>query len=111
MPECAFCPNTPESLTGEHVWSDWINRILRAKGCEITYRTGRGDYRKQKRKTLDRKIPVVCADCNNKWMSRLENEHAKPALSDLILQDKPIFLSPESLRSIALFAFKSMVVT
>ena len=27
MEKCAFCPNVA-NLTGEHIWSDWINKIL-----------------------------------------------------------------------------------
>ena len=33
------------------------------------------------------KARVVCGDCNNGWMSDLENDHAKPVLTPLITGD------------------------
>ena len=60
--------------------------------------------------SLNRKLPVVCRSCNNNWMSNLEDKHAKPAMADLIVSDKPTSLDPERLKSIANFAFKSAVI-
>lgn len=34
---------------------------------------------------LDWKAKVVCEKCNNTWMSDIENNHAKPAVTDLIV--------------------------
>jgi len=43
-------------------------------------------------------------------MSRLENEHAKPAMKDLILNDNLAFLTSDRIKSITSFAFKSAVI-
>ena len=54
---------------------------------------------------LDSKAKVVCKFCNNGWMSEIDGQHAKPALSDLIAGklDIPITsLAPLPLHSSAL---------
>src|SRR5947209_2968245 len=102
---CAFCPDNEAKLTGEHLWSDWTNNILPKKPFLIT-RFGRdgvkvGQHKSQK---LNIKVPVVCARCNNGWMSDVENLLAKPAMAELILSDKGVLLTPERVRSIATYA-------
>jgi hypothetical protein len=59
---------------------------------------------------LDWKTKVVCDKCNNGWMSNIESQHAKPAMTDLILGKKGVKISQTRARSIALFAFKTAVV-
>lgn len=61
-------------------------------------------------KGLDWTAKVVCADCNNTWMSAIENNHAKPAMTDLIRGKVDIPIDESRARSIALFAFKTAVV-
>jgi len=72
--------------------------------------TEKGERRIWIKRKLDTKLPVVCQQCNNGWMSDLENRDAKPAIKDLIVSDKLVKLSPERLQSIARFAFKTAVV-
>jgi hypothetical protein len=60
--------------------------------------------------SLDWTAKVVCEPCNGGWMSRIENEHAKPAMTDLILGSGDVNISQRIARSIALFAFKTAVV-
>lgn len=108
MAQCAFCESTADS--GEHIWSDWFNKILpKTRGYQFLQETGQG-LRRYKARVLNRKLPVVCAKCNNGWMSDMENKHAKPAMEKLVLSDKGAVLSPQQLTSIALFAFKSAVI-
>jgi hypothetical protein len=59
MQRCAFCNRTAK-LTGEHVWSDWLNSIF--PPSTYFYRL---------------KAKIVCRACNNGWMSNLESQHAK----------------------------------
>lgn len=59
---------------------------------------------------IDMTAKVVCAPCNNGWMSSLESVHAKPAMADLILGDKTLTISQTQARGLALFAFKTAVV-
>jgi len=106
--ECAFCPAPANSR--EHLWPDWLNEILpgskrftmRDENKEII-----GDWVKPK---LDWKAKVVCERCNNEWMSELENVHAKPSLTDLILGKQDVPVDRTRANSIALFAFKTAVV-
>jgi hypothetical protein len=43
-------------------------------------------------------------------MSTLESDHAKPAMENLILSDKLVFLTHQRLKSIANFAFKTAAI-
>ena len=107
--ECAFCPNTAK-LTGEHIWSDWINPLLPGRK--------RFNIRNDKRQVIKTwtspqfnwKAKVVCGTCNSGWMSNLENQHAKPSLSALILGKPGVLINQSRAKSIALFAFKNAVV-
>jgi hypothetical protein len=58
---------------------------------------------------IDLKAKVVCKPCNEGWMSRLETQHAEPAMSDLIV-GKEVLVSESRAKSIALFAFKTAVI-
>ena len=58
---------------------------------------------------IDIKANVVCRKCNETWMSNIENKHAKPAMTDLIL-GKPVEINQERANSIALFAFKTAIL-
>lgn len=67
---CAFCDSRSD-LTQEHVWPDWYSKELRTRGATLT-----GDI------VVNNRIEVivpVCGDCNNKWMSVLEND-CKPLM-------------------------------
>lgn len=110
MKECAFCPATSPKLTGEHFFSDWINGILPSRGFTITRLDEEGKANQWTSPSLNMKGKVVCGTCNNGWMSELEQHHAKPAMKDLILDNKAALLSPDRLKSIAYFAFKSAVI-
>ena len=107
--QCAFCPNTAD-ITGEHIWSDWINRIVPTGRFRFTWDSHTETPRTYLTALLNSKLPVVCRTCNNGWMSNLEEKHAKPAMADLIVSDKTVLLGPERLKSIANFAFKSAVI-
>jgi hypothetical protein len=88
--KCIFCGRKP--LTGEHPWPDWFRSHFSAAknesmiSCRHTFRDVNG--------TIDRAPPeqsrtgspisrmtlkVVCARCNNGWMSQIQ-EAAKPIL-------------------------------
>jgi hypothetical protein len=59
---------------------------------------------------LDMTANVVCKRCNETWMSRIETDHAKPAMSELILGKHVNEITAERARSIAIFAFKTAVI-
>jgi hypothetical protein len=83
---CIFC-GAPPPLTDEHVWSQWLAidvPELGGFGTEITGIVGAPEsLRRQRRKASSLKPKVVCAACNNGWMSRLQ-QSAKPYLLPMI---------------------------
>lgn len=109
MSECAFCPSTAK-LTAEHVTSERMNDLF--PGENIHSRDARGKVTHWKtRDGIDWKVRVVCGDCNNGWMSDLENDHAKPVLTPLISGDATkMEITQQVARSIALWIFKTAVV-
>src|SRR5262245_42156015 len=116
---CAFCPN--KKLTGEHLWSAWISRLLstRTTGYNFNRRHTASTFRNRslwadqahewQQPTLDQKTNVVCAACNNGWMSQLEHE-AATLLSNVIRDDARLSLLPRGVMSLATCAFKNAVV-
>jgi hypothetical protein len=108
--ECAFCPATAK-LSGEHLWSDWMRKLFKSKSFRFKQIDEEGKVVKQWRsQARDLTAKVVCKPCNEGWMSSLELQHAKPALSDLIVGNKVSTLSQSRSNSVALFAFKSAVI-
>jgi hypothetical protein len=59
---------------------------------------------------IDIRAHVVCKTCNEGWMSHLESQHAKTALTDLIIGNKELIISHPQAQAIARFAFKTAVV-
>jgi hypothetical protein len=110
MPNCCFCARRPAELTGEHVWSDWINKFLGPSLYEFTEKKLGKVTRRYKKKYLNLKIPVVCSPCNSGWMSVLENKSFKPVLKHMIVSNAPRSILPEGIHSLAKLAFKHSVI-
>jgi hypothetical protein len=109
--ECAFCPSTVK-LTGEHVWSNWINKLLLPDG-KITFRRvdfNGSEINRWPAQELNMKMKVVCKLCNEGWMSRAENNFAKPAMTDLILGNRIGAFSKKRAYGLSIFAFKTAVI-
>lgn len=108
--ECAFCPTTAD-ITGEHIWSDWINRLLSVTHVTFRKLDNEGSTLKQWFATeLNMKPKVVCAKCNNTWMSDIESKYAKPAMVDLILGNRIGAIGKKRAYGLSLFAFKTAVI-
>src|SRR6266568_2576585 len=112
---CAFCQQEA-TMTGEHIWSDWVNRLL-GQHKYITYRKDiyrtnpiPETYSQWITNGFNLRAKVVCKECNNGWMSDLENTHAKPVITRMVLSQEKLFLSEAERRSLAAFAFKVAVV-
>jgi hypothetical protein len=92
--KCAFC-DRHGNLTSEHAWPKWLHNILflelrNLHHCHLTVRPNRHSGSKflinREQRSGDpgsRKLPIVCANCNNGWMSILQ-EHSKPYLTPII---------------------------
>ncbi|MGO9490496.1 MAG: hypothetical protein ACLQBB_15915 [Solirubrobacteraceae bacterium] len=72
---CIFCGGTP--LTKEHVVGRWARRFDKAAQAsivQICHREGRSrEQNEWSALPYDRRARVVCAACNNGWMSQLES--------------------------------------
>jgi hypothetical protein len=77
--ECAFC--TARATTGEHVWSDWANRLLGEKERYLIQANPKGINRTYKSVGLKETLPALCDDCNNVWGSGFELRMAQVAAS------------------------------
>ena len=110
MRQCAFCPSTA-SLTGEHLRSDWVNKLLegRTHRYDIYQRSYGTAPTRWTDKRFDVKANVVCGDCNSGWMSEVDND-AKHRLQDIILHDCNVCILPEGLTAIAAYTMKSAFV-
>src|SRR4051812_37531604 len=107
--KCCWCPRPADS--GEHIWSDWMNRVFNIDRYRFRRMAPDGTTLQTYPKSqLDLKARVICTPCNGGWSSDLENDHAKPALTPLLESFEPITLTPEEVFSIAAFAFKTAVV-
>lgn len=109
MRKCAFCPST--KLTLEHIWGDWINKIIPPTPTTNRRKTRPdGPLKEWTTIGVDYAAKAVCAHCNNGWMSDLECNEAKPILSDMIRYGGAVSLLPRGIASIAAFAFKMTVI-
>lgn len=110
MARCAFCHRVAK-LSGEHIWSEWINSLLGSR--EYVFRRNAEDgsvIATWKNDELNWKANVVCEPCNNGWMSDLENDHAKPTLSGIIL-GRSMSILPLGISSLSAVGFKTAVLT
>ena len=83
--ECAFCPATA-NFSGEHIWSKWMRKLFKSKKFRFHQRNSSGKIVKEwSLPGIDLKAKVVCKPCNEGWMSRLEAQHAEPAMADLLI--------------------------
>jgi hypothetical protein len=80
---CAFCGGP--GLTGEHVWPEWIERLLPGAGDFTLSRssTRRPGVRTWSTRSLDVRVKQICCGCNTGWMSDLEGA-ARPLLAPMI---------------------------
>ena len=80
--ECLFCDNLAGSK--EHLWAAWIHKRRDFGPLRVTI----GNSPQEIRSDPEQKIDTVCADCNNGWMSTLENRNKSViacALEDLYI--------------------------
>jgi hypothetical protein len=108
--KCAFCPADAVETGGEHMWDGWINKAL----PETRYRA-RKQYSldspliEYDADSLNEKLPVVCAGCNNGWMSALSLK-VKDRFGRAMLDDEPFSLGARDAAILAAFTFMKAVV-
>jgi len=97
-------------MTGEHIFSAWMSKLFPGRTFRFFRLDDTGNIIKQwPVKEIDITAKVVCKECNEGWMSNLEQHHAQPNLADMIL-GKNTAISPSQARALARFAFKTAVV-
>jgi len=109
MAECAFCDHEGK-LSAEHITSQWMKPLF--PGKKLAHYID-GATKAEKHfviESVDWKAKVACGKCNSGWMSKIESEHAQPALTPLITGQVGIPIDLSRAYSIALFAFKTAVI-
>ena len=110
-PCCFFCWQADRPLTEEHVWPKWVSRLLFGRYNSGHFRhlrsTGDSTTCNWPSPYLDVTTKKVCLDCNNRWLSSLENQ-VKPLASPLIVGEGLVSfaLAPESQALLAAWAYK-----
>lgn len=108
---CAFCSRDAVKKGGEHIFEDWINKAL----PPVLY-LSRTRYTKDSptiestADSLNEKLPVVCADCNNGWMSTLTTK-VKDRFGRAMLDGEPFSLGARDAAILAAFTFLKAAVT
>jgi hypothetical protein len=100
LAKCIFCGGggvRGNRMSGEHIWSDWMRDLLPLPGRDIVNdfvtiidgATGTEkniNTRQRKARLTASVVPVVCCNCNNGWMNRIETA-ARIPLTHLIKRE------------------------
>jgi hypothetical protein len=104
---CIFC-NQVKKMSGEHIWGDWLKGVVPIAmnkhnfRAERLYRPGMAPIAGTTIRTGDplrSKVRVVCADCNNRWLSGIQSA-GKPRLI-LLIQGNGTGLGPAAQLEVA----------
>ena len=97
-------------MSAEHITSKWMGKMFPDEK-EFRRVDRFGNRREWTAPGLDITAKVVCIECNMGWMSKtIEDKHAKPAMSPLMLGEINAPFGKKEARSLALFAYKSAIV-
>jgi hypothetical protein len=109
MNNCFFCGPTDAILTEEHIWPQWVSRLLQGRHGADHFRNLLSGPNSTTRNRASHIIDVtssdVCLDCNTKWLSGIENA-IKPLITPMITGDEAITLSADNQSAIAAWAYK-----
>ena len=108
---CIFCGAKAD--TKEHIFPDWINRLITTADFEgIAFTIDRGEITEQRTHRATRaagmKARIVCRACNNGWMSDLEAD-AEKLLTPLMLGSQTTLTTEQQLFA-AFWAVKTSMV-
>jgi hypothetical protein len=85
---CIFCDRL--GVTKEHMWADWLRNYIPREASghatsfeKIHLRHSERQYQRRMGDPHSRRIKCVCRECNNGWMSQLQ-EKAKPYLVPML---------------------------
>lgn len=110
MNDCFFCGPTDNPLTEEHVWPQWISRLLFGKYDSTHFvnirSTGDNTTGLWKSRNIEVTTKTVCDKCNNVWLSNFENNEIKPIATPLIVDGTNVLLTPIDQWKLAAWAYK-----
>src|SRR5438067_8207286 len=110
MNDCFFCGPTENPLTEEHVWPQWVSRLLFGKynsNYFVNIRsTGDNTTGLWKSRNIDVTTKTVCDKCNNVWLSSFENTEIKPIATPLITGNEDLVLAPSAQWKLSTWAYK-----
>ena len=108
--DCFFCGPTDNPLTEEHVWPQWISKLLCGKFGSNHFvhirSTGRDTTGRWKAPVLKVTTKTVCDKCNNEWLSVFENNEIEPLATPLILGDAVDLIKPADQWKLAAWIYK-----
>ena len=93
----------------EHVYPDWLSKHFPKSLMGINEISGDGSPRSWPEAVFQHKAKIVCADCNNGWMSDIET-NAQPILKNLILTHDSAVLDKQAQQKVAVWAQKTVLV-
>jgi len=107
--QCVFCGSTSD-LTREHVLPDWLTEIGLDPEPSIHHAGPLNRLPRQwSAKSFKTTVKMVCATCNNGWLSQLEGA-AKPVIAPLI-RGEPRRLPVEDQALIATWTCKTSLMS
>jgi hypothetical protein len=101
-----FCEGN--ASTKEDVWPVWLQKRFRSDEARVFAERQSAPLGSWKSRNAALQVRRLCEDCNNGWMSRLENE-AKP-LVESILNDQLRTITSSAQSTIAVWAMKTAMV-
>jgi len=105
---CVFCGRTVP-LTKEHVWPQQLGDVLPnvGPGKHLFGLTGDPEsWVLGDRPAFSRAVKIVCAQCNNVWMSRLEMA-ARPIFEPMMPGTRRVTVQPSEQRTLAFWIVKT----
>lgn len=111
---CGFCGCGFRTVSQEHLWPEWIRKIvIETRGEEgkryLVEHERHGTTTRFQSTKLATKIGMPCQTCNNGWMSRLENS-VKPFMSGMVFPGHKTLLDEDRRRHLARWAVKTAMV-
>ena len=107
---CVFCGDSGP-LTQEHVWPQWLRDEVpdfADLGTQVMGIVGYPNtWRQRRTKAFSARPKIVCATCNNGWMSDLESASA-PILAPMI-RGQPVRLDRAAQRLVAFWLAKTVM--
>jgi hypothetical protein len=107
---CFFCGPTEEIITEEHIWPQWVSRLLHGRyGADhfVNIRSDESSTTARRQSNLiDYTSTTVCKPCNSEWLSAFENDVVLPVVTPMIGGDGPVLLDANVQSVIAAWAYK-----